>query len=56
MILLIGSMVFTFNFVNPKGLLVAGLGILAVFTYVGWFWWVALVLIIIASIFYLRGD
>jgi len=56
MILLIGSMVFTFNFVNPKGLLVAGLGILAVFTYLGWFWWVALVLIIIASIFYLRGD
>ena len=56
MILLIGSMVFTFNFVNPKGLLVAGLGILAVFTYLGWFWWVALVLIVIASIFYLRGD
>ncbi len=56
MILLLGSMVFTFNFVNPKGLLVAGVGILAVFTYLGWFWWVALVLIVIASIFYLRGD
>lgn len=56
MIILLGGMVFSFNFVNPKGLLIAGLGILAVFTYLGWFWWVALVLMIIASIFYLRSE
>ena len=56
MIILLGGMVFSFNFVNPKGLLIAGLGILAVFTYLGWFWWVALVLMIITSIFYLRSE
>lgn len=56
MILVLGGIVFKFNFSNPKGLLVIGLGILGVFTYLGWFWWIPLVLMIIGSIFYLRGD
>jgi hypothetical protein len=56
MILVLGGIVFKFNFSNPKGLLVIGLGILGVFTYLGWFWWIPLVLMIIGSIFYLRRD
>lgn len=56
MIILVGALVFNFGFVNPKGLVVAGLGILAIFTYLGWFWWVAFILMVIGSIFYLRGE